>query len=110
LANDAGCSLVVLPFNIDAVLPLLATAAAAAAISFLEALPRFLRSRAYSQVKPNSVQGLSVFGSLRTKPKKKKEHNTTNAMCAWVLPVAFCPKLITLITCATDSSTDGTGD
>jgi len=48
--------------------PLAAAAAAAAARSFREAFPRFLRSRMYSHVRPNSGTGVSLLCLLLTAP------------------------------------------
>lgn len=55
LASCGVCSLGEFPCtDIPSLAPLGPEAAAAAARSFFEAFPRFLRSRAYSQVSPNS--------------------------------------------------------
>jgi hypothetical protein len=40
-------------------LPLPAAAACCCAMSFLDAFPRFLRSRMYSHVRPNSTEALA---------------------------------------------------
>lgn len=61
LASCDVCSLGELPCADDPSLtplsPLGPAAAAAAARSFFEAFPRFFRSRAYSQLSPNSIKG-----------------------------------------------------
>jgi len=80
-----------------------AWAAACWARSFREALPRFLRSRMYSQPSPNSTQvrqnGLGEAGS----------RILTNAVGTWVLAIALCPQLVALVAGPADSSPDGTG-
>ena len=50
-----------------------AAAAAATARSFFDAFPRFLRSRAYSQVNPNSVEGSVKATSLGTSVGERRE-------------------------------------
>lgn len=103
------------------IIPLCCWAAAAAAaatacccwISFLEALPRFFRSRAYSHLSVKSDQS-----STNHPPKKKAEtavaktaaarspEKLTDTVLAWKLSVTFRPELVALIASPTDSSPD----
>lgn len=88
-------------------------AAAAAAKSFFEAFPRFLRSRAYSHVNPNSgAKALATrvsFGPEERENKKIKikKGRSTYTMGARILAVTFGPELVTLITSSTDPPPDG---
>ena len=87
-----------------------AAAACCCAMSFLDALPRFLRSRTYSHVKPNSVAGLALlcfarrhscqssFGGSLVRP--------THTVCTRRLAVTLGPQLVALIAGTADAAPD----
>ena len=98
-----------------------AAAAACAAKSFFDAFPRFFLSRAYSQVKPNSVapkvstHTISCFPKCLFLPKmnnlkvEKSKKSHTNTMGAWRLAITLGPQLVALVAGTTDSSPDWSG-
>lgn len=105
------------------IIPLCCWAAAAAAatacccwMSFLEALPRFFLSRAYSHFSvksdqsstnhPPRKQRLAATKTATKTAKAISPGKLTDTMLAWELSVTFRPELVALVACPTDSSPD----
>ena len=73
--------------------------------SLREALPRFLRSRAYSQPRPNSGAA-SAFHIHSQSYSHRIDGQLTNTMRARALAITFSPQLVALITSPTDPTSN----
>ena len=104
-SGGADCSLLDLGLSLA---PLSEVAVAGfcdwAAMSLREALPRFLRSRLYSHVRPNSVCHDALATSSLGWASSSRRGQHTHTMRARSLAIALCSQLVALVARPADSS------